>query len=289
VSQLEESGRLPPMQEPAALPPPEEDEVESHRMPLLEHLIELRNRLIWSIAAFCVAFVLCYFVADRVYNFLVEPLYALLKDQPGRRLIYTALQEAFFVQLKVAFFSAACLAFPVIAGQIWAFVAPGLYRHERKAFLPFLFATPVLFLLGAALVYYLIFPLAWQFFLSFEQAAGPDTLPIQLEAKVNEYLSLVMTLIFAFGLCFQLPVLLLLLARVGIVTADGLARKRKYAVVVVFVVAAFLTPPDVISQVGLALPILLLYEISILAIRLADRQRRREEAARESESSAGAS
>jgi len=244
-------------------------------MPLIEHLIELRQRLLWSVVALVVAFAGTYFVAEHIYAFLMQPLADVMQGQTGRRMIFTGLHEAFFTYLKVAFFAAFCLAFPIIAGQLWAFIAPGLYRHEKRAFLPFLIATPVLFTLGAALVYYLIFPLAWRFFLSFESPGGPGTLPIQLEAKVNEYLSLVMKLIFAFGLSFQLPVLLVLMARVGLVTSAGLAAKRKYAIVITFLVAAFLTPPDLISQIGLGLPILLLYEISILAIKLVERKRAR--------------
>lgn len=277
------------MQEPATNDADDEDDVDGKKMPLIEHIVELRNRLLWSIAALAVAFVGCYLVAGEIYAFLVQPLADLVEGQTGRRLIYTALHEAFFTQLKVAFFAAFCLSFPIIAGQLWAFIAPGLYKHEKRAFLPFLMATPVLFTLGASLVYYLIFPLAWQFFLSFETGGGDGTLPIQLEPKVNEYLSLVMKLIFAFGLSFQLPVILMLMARVGMVTSAGLASKRKYAVVLTFAVAALLTPPDLISQIGLGIPILLLYELSILGARMVEKKRAAREAAMEDDGTAGAS
>ena len=258
-----------------------EDDVESSKMPLIEHLIELRNRLLWSIGALVVGFVLCYLVAEEMYRFLVQPLADLMEGQPGRRMIYTALHEAFFTQLKVAFFGSVCLTFPIVAGQLWIFVAPGLYKKERRAFLPFLLATPILFVMGAALVYYLIFPLAWQFFMSFETAGAEGTLAIVMEPKVNEYLSLVMKLIFAFGLSFQLPVVLMLMARAGLVTSKGLAEKRKYAVVLTFATAALLTPPDIISQIGLGIPILLLYEISILGTKLVEKKRAEREVADE--------
>ena len=243
------------------------------KMPLLDHLVELRTRLLWCVGIFVVLFFACVPLASKFYIFLMEPLYEIMKDKPNARMIFTGLPEQFLTEIKIAFFCALALSTPILLLQIWKFVAPGLYKHERHAFTPFLIATPVLFGIGAALVYYFIMPMAWRFFLSFEMPVGPESLPIQLEPKVNEYLSLVLTLMFAFGLGFELPVLLILLAKVGIVTSEGLARKRRYAIVAVFVCAAVLTPPDVISQIGLALPLILLYEISILGARMIEKKR----------------
>jgi len=243
-------------------------------MPLMAHLIELKNRLTVAVAALFVAFLGCYYFANDIYGFLVRPLAEILSEMGGnRRMIYTALHEAFFTQIKVSFFAALFLSFPVIATQFWKFLAPGLYKNEKTALAPYLVLSPILFAIGGALVYYFIMPLAWKFFLSFETMGADGTLPIQLEAKVNEYLALVMKLIFAFGISFQLPLVLTLLARIGAATSRGLAAKRKYAVIITFAAAALMTPPDIISQVGLAIPILFLYEISIISVRSVERKR----------------
>jgi len=258
------------------------DSVESFKMPLLDHLVELRRRLMYSVLAILVLFIVSYVFATDIYGFLVQPLADILAEKGAeRRMIFTALHEAFFTYVKVAFFAAMFLGFPVLAVQVWKFVAPGLYKNERHAFLPFLIATPGLFFLGGAMAYYVIFPLAWRFFLGFELSGDSGGLPIQLEAKVDQYLSLVMQLIFAFGLCFEMPVVLILLARVGLFSSQDMRQKRRYAVVVAFVCAAVLTPPDVISQIGLALPIILLYEMSIYAVRFMEKRQEKERADRE--------
>jgi sec-independent protein translocase protein TatC len=258
-------------------------DLDGGKMPLLDHLVELRSRLIYSALAFIACFFIGYYLAKPIYGFLVDPLHQLWLEQ-GRedaRMIFTALHEAFFTYIKVGFFFAACVSFPIVSMQIWLFIAPGLYKHEKRALLPFLLATPFLFILGAAMVYYVVIPLAWAFFASFEIPGGAGELAMTLEPKVDQYLSLVMRLIFAFGVAFELPVLLVLLAKVGIVSADGLRQKRRYAIVIAFVAAAILTPPDVISQVLLAVPIILLYEISIIAAQFIEKKREQEAAAEE--------
>ena len=235
----------------------------------VSHLAELRKRLINSFIFLIIFFIICYFFAEHLYGFLVEPYAQAVKDDENdRRLIFTALQETFLTYLKVSFFAAFFVTCPYILMQIWKFIAPGLYKHEKIAILPYLVLTPILFLLGGMLVYYLIMPLAIKFFLSFESAGLSTNLPIQLEAKVNEYLSLVMKLIFAFGISFQLPVVLSLLARVGLVDSNFLKKRRKYVVVIIFAAAALLTPPDPITQIGLAIPLLILYELSIFSVKL---------------------
>jgi sec-independent protein translocase protein TatC len=247
----------------------DDDPINDKPMPLLDHLIELRRRLIWSAAAFLVCFGISYYFAGDIYFFLAEPLAKVLKEQgnPDPHLIYTQLYEAFFTRIKVAFFGGAFVAFPVIAVQIWLFVAPGLYRSEKRAFLPFLAATPVLFVMGAALAYYFVFPFAWKFFASFQDPTGGGGVPIELLPRVSEYLDLVMKMIFAFGITFQLPVALTLLAKVGITSSAQLKKFRRYAYVGMFVIAAILAPPDVITQTGLALPLIVLYEISIISAK----------------------
>ena len=238
------------------------------------HLGELRTRLIKSFIFFIVAFIISYIYSEKIYSFLVQPYSsAIIENNLDRRLIFTALHEAFLTYLKVAFFASIFITSPIFLTQIWKFIAPGLYKNEKQALLPYLIATPVLFLLGGVLVYYLIMPLAIKFFLSFESTAEVGSIAIQLEAKVNEYLSLIMRLIFAFGISFQLPVILSLLARIGIVDSNYLKTRRKYVIVIIFAVAAILTPPDPITQIGLALPLLILYELSILTVKLIEKKK----------------
>ncbi|MAJ34273.1 MAG: twin-arginine translocase subunit TatC [Candidatus Puniceispirillum sp. TMED52] len=258
-----------------------ETEDDQGTMSLLDHLTELRNRLAISMGLFLLLFIVCMIpygsasntIATQVQLFLQQPLanWFSANNLEGR-MIFTALHEGFFTQIKVAFFTSLFVAFPFILVQVWRFIAPGLYKNERSAFLPFLIATPVLFLLGGAMVYYLVIPPAWNFFLGYQFSGTESSLPTEVEPRISEYLNLVMRLIFAFGVAFELPVVLMLLAKVGIVTVAGLKAKRRYAIVFSFVAAALLTPPDVITQVMLAVPVILLYELSIIAISLTVKQ-----------------
>lgn len=252
----------------------EEENIDDSKAPLVEHLTELRSRLIRAMIAIAIAFVFCFSFSDEIFNILTSP-YVRARGDEASFFQFTALPELFFTQIKIGFFGALFLAFPVLASQIYMFMAPGLYRHERSAFYPFLIATPILFILGACLVYFGVMPLAVAFFLSLEQTGGEGIATIVNQPKVSEYLSLIMTLIFAFGLVFQLPVVLTLLARVNMVTSEGLKNKRKYAIVLAFGAAAILTPPDPASQIGLALPTLILYEVSIFCVKFVERQRGR--------------
>ena len=255
-----------------------DEKAEGGQMSLIAHLTERRNRLGVALLAFVVLFLLCVApmpgggvnnsIASHVFIFLQAPLADVLEEKGGGRMIFTALHEGFFTQIKVGFFTALCVSFPIISIQLWKFIAPALYRNEKRAFLPFLLATPVLFILGASMVYYIVTPLAWNFFIGFETAAGDGALAIEIEPRISEYLSLIMRLIFAFGLAFELPVVLLLLVRAGLMAPETLAEKRKVAIVIAFVAAAILTPPDVVSQLLLALPIIALYEISIIGARM---------------------
>ena len=250
-----------------------DSELNKDKQPLLEHLIELRSRIIKTMIMIIFFFIFFYIFADNIYNFLVKPYANAVAGEEGRRLIFTALHETFFTYIRVAIFASLFVSLPFLLIQLWIFIAPGLYKNEKNVVLPYLLATHILFILGSALVYYLIMPLAIKFFLSFESIGGNGALPIQLEAKVNEYLSLIMRLILAFGLCFQLPVALTLMARVGLVSSEGLKKNRKYVMVGVFAVAAILTPPDPISQIGLGIPILLLYELSIIAVSFIEKRK----------------
>ena len=239
--------------------------------------IEIRSRLLNSLIFIFVIFIISYVFAEHLYNFLVEPYSKAVRDEGGqRRLIFTALHETFITYIKVAFFSSIFIGSPVLLIQIYKFIAPGLYKNEKQALLPYLISTPILFLLGGLLVYYLVMPLAIKFFLSFETLGSNTTLPIQLEAKVNEYLSLIMRLIFAFGISFQLPILLNLLARIGVVNSNYLKTRRRYVIVIIFAIAAILTPPDPITQVGLAIPLLLLYELSIFTVKFTEKNKEKE-------------
>lgn len=248
------------------------DDLDVSKAPLLSHLLELRSRLIHCLLFFIVAFGLAYLVSEELYSFLQQPLVEAFGAESGRRMIYTGLHEAFFTYLKLSFFAALFVTLPLALIQLWRFIAPGLYSHEQKALVPLFMMTPVLFTAGAALAFYVVMPLAWDFFLSFENAeATGQAIRVELEARISEYLGLVLKLVFAFGISFELPILLLVMARAGLVSAESLTTYRKHALVGGFLFAAVLTPPDLVSQVALGIPIVILYELSIVLVRYQER------------------
>jgi sec-independent protein translocase protein TatC len=257
-------------------PPEPSEPKKKEELPLLSHLVELRNRLLWCALALFIAIIGSYFFAKDIYSFLVDPLAKAMATQDAsmpRRLIYTNLTEAFFTYMGVAVWTGFFITCPFILTQIWRFIGPGLYANEKNIIRPYMFLTPFLFYAGAAAAYYLVFPAAWHFFLSFENASGASGLPIQLEARVGEYLNIAMTLILAFGFAFELPLLLILLVHLGILGTEQLKKFRRFAVVINFIIAAVITPPDVISQLALAIPLCLLYEVAIVIAGMIDKKK----------------